>query len=89
MGVEKKGSLTNKLKEDLRNRDYESAAAHMIYKTSVKGLKKRNIYRVVHAWKDLKPAEQSKVRELCQDYFDSVYKQYKGLELAALDDIWK
>ena len=87
-GLEKPGSPTCKLKEDLKNRDYVSAAAHVIYKTPVKGLKKRNIYRVALAMKDLKPREQHKVREKCQKYYNNIHKQYTGTEQDSLTKAW-
>ncbi len=87
-GLEKPGSPTCNLKEDLKNRDYVSAAAHVIYKTPVKGLKKRNVYRVALAMKDLKPRQQRKVRERCQKYFNDIHKQYTGMEQDSLTKAW-
>ena len=88
-GLEKKGSPTRHLKEDLRNRDYVAAATHTIYKTPVKGLKKRNIYRVAHAMKDLTPAEQNKVRAMCSKYFNKTHNLYSGTEQDSLRKAWK
>ena len=87
-GLEKKGSPTCKLKEDLKNKDYVSAAAHTIYATPVKGLKKRNIYRVALAMRDLSPKEQEKVREKCEQYFNNTHKMYHGTEKDSLMKAW-
>lgn len=76
-GLEKEGSLTTHLKNDLAKRDYASAASHVIYKTEVKGLKKRNAYRFIIALKDLSPQDRIKAINLSQSYYNKVVEDYK------------
>ncbi len=87
-GLEKKGSPTRKLKEDLKKGDYVAAATHVIYKTPVKGLKKRNVYRVALAMKDLRPDEQEQVRQKCHNYYAKIHKMYTGSEQDSLTKAW-
>lgn len=68
---------TRKLREDLEQGDYVSAAKHVIYNTDNLGLKKRNVYRVITATRDLSPTE----REAVLKSLDSYYMETK-LELS-------
>ena len=58
--IEKTDSPTYLLKKDLEKKDYLSAALHTVYKTQNAGLKKRNMFRFLHAIKDLPKNEQRK-----------------------------
>lgn len=89
-GVTKEGSLTTKLKEDLKNKDYVSAAKHVIYKTPIRGLMKRNIYRVYIAVSDLSPEDRLKVLsdEEFLEYYQMVFKKFhdKPIEQKFMSD---
>lgn len=75
-GLEKEGSLTRNLKQDLAKHDYASAAAHVIYKTDLKGLQKRNIFRFFTAVKDLSVRDKLKAFNLTQRYYENVINAY-------------
>ncbi len=70
-------SDTTQLREDLANRDYVSAAKHVIYNTENLGLKKRNIYRVITATRDLTAQERSAVLQSMKQYYESVHDELK------------
>ena len=69
-------SPTYKVKADLKRKDYASAAAHLVYKTDNRGLKKRVLYRVIYATKDLPPAERKKALNLNSAYYNEVLKEF-------------
>ena len=69
-------SSTIKLKEDLKNKDYASAAAHVIYETKNLGLKKRNILRFTYAVADLSPEDKVKAKEMTNEYYQKVCQEY-------------
>ena len=77
-GLEKSPSPTNNLRNDLENKDYISAAKDLIYETDQKGLKKRNVYRVFTAVKDLSVQEKRLVLNSFEftKYFASLKLSY-------------
>lgn len=62
-------SETRKLKDDLANGDYISAAKHVIYNTKNLGLQKRNIYRVITAVRDLPHEQRAEVLNAIEPYY--------------------
>lgn len=80
-GLKKEGSPTTKLKQDLANGDYAAAAEHMVYATSVQGLKKRNVYRCIMAMNDLSQEDRNKAMKNLENYFQETLTLYKGTGL--------
>lgn len=80
---------TRKLKEDLRNEDYAAAAEHVIYKTPLKGLKKRNVYRAIGSLKDLTESEQNEALKRLEKYVLATTALYDGHERDTLSNAWK
>ena len=62
-------SETRKLKEDIQNGDYVSAAKHVIYNTDNLGLKKRNVYRIITAIRDLPLEAKTEVLNATEAYY--------------------
>jgi len=73
-------SPTIKLKKDLENQDYVSAAAHTIYETPILGLKERNIVRFVHAVKDLNPKNKQEAKKQVEEYYEHLQHEYTILK---------
>ena len=75
-GVEpftRKGSPTTRLKKNLEDEHYASAAANMVLKPTVKGLKKRNIYRSIMSMGDLSSKErEAAMKALRPDYIATI-----------------
>lgn len=69
-------SPTYKVKDDLKRKDYASAAAHLVYKTDNRGLKKRVLYRVIYATKNLSPADRKKSLNKNSVYYNEVLKEF-------------
>ncbi len=69
-------SPTYKVKDDLKKKDYASAAAHLVYKTDNRGLKKRVLYRVIYATKNLSPADRKKALNINSVYYKEVLKEF-------------
>lgn len=69
-------SPTYKVKDDLKRKDYASAAAHLVYKTDNRGLKKRVLYRVIYATKNLSPADRKKSLNINSVYYKKVLKEF-------------
>ena len=69
-------SPTYKVKDDLKRKDYASAAAHSVYKTDNRGLKKRVLYRVIYATKNLSPADRKKSLNKNSVYYNEVLKEF-------------
>ena len=77
-GVEpfiRKGSPTTLLKSDLERRDYAAAAAHTALKTGNRGLKKRNVYRVILSTENLNQKERNRTLVLAKStYVDALIR---------------
>lgn len=85
-------SPTYKVKDDLKRKDYASAAAHLVYKTDNRGLKKRVLYRVIYATKSLPPADRKKALNLSAAYYNEVLKDFdaqnKTAEVKYMQATW-
>lgn len=82
-------SETVKLKEDLANNDYVSAAKHVIYNTKNTGLMKRNVYRVIVATKDLSQSERLEVLNAIEPYYEKTKALLKRSESRILTNAWE
>jgi LysM repeat protein len=87
--VRKFETKTSHLKQDLKNKDYVSAAKDVVYNSGTTGLKRRNIYRIIMATRDLSPADRTKVMDGMQEYFNSVKNSCSLGERQILDKDWK
>ena len=76
-GVEREGSPSAKLKENLRDKDYVAAASNLIVKTGNRGLMKRNVYRVMTATRDLRSKKRKQVLEQAQGYYEQTLDYLK------------
>ena len=74
--TENSSSPTYQVKDDLKRKDYASAAAHLVYKTDNRGLKKRVLYRVIYATKNLAPADRKKSLNINSVYYNEVLKKF-------------
>lgn len=74
--TENSSSPTYQVKDDLKRKDYASAAAHLVYKTDNRGLKKRVLYRVIYATKNLTPADRKKSLNINSVYYNEVLKKF-------------
>ena len=82
-GFTREGSPTTKLQDDLKKRDYTSAASDLLFTTDSKGLKKRVLYRIIYSTRDLKPEQRKAVLDKQKDYYESVIKSFEGDNYAA------
>ncbi len=89
-GLERADSPCLNLKEDLKNKDYASAAANAIVDPTIRGLMKRNIYRVIMATRDLKPKKRAAALEKAQDYYEKTLSKFKkdSLTFNLLEEHW-
>lgn len=73
-------SPTAKIKEYLKNKDYVNVAKHVIYETPIDGLRKRNIYRLCMATKDL--SQEDRLKVLCDkevvEYCNTTIELFHG-----------
>ena len=72
------GSPTSNLKKNLEDKDYVSAASNTILATGVKGLKKRNIYRVIISTGSLSDKERKKVLRNIKSEYRKTLRLYKN-----------
>jgi GH24 family phage-related lysozyme (muramidase) len=80
-GVEpfdREGSPTRLIKKDLEKTDYASAAAHTVLKTANRGLKKRNVYRVIMSTEDLSKEQRNKALKLAHSHYINTLRQFSG-----------
>ena len=70
--TKQKETPTRNLYENIINRDYVAAAQNVCYSTKLKGLNKRNLYRVIVATQELSPEERLKVLESLDPYCKEV-----------------
>ena len=85
----KQDAPTGKLKQNLEKRDYVSAAVNTMLDTKVKGLQKRNIYRVIMSSTDLTPKEQKKVLRHIRRPYKKIAKQLRIGDKKYLDQAWE
>lgn len=83
------GSPTQNIKSDLERGDYISAAADTMLGNTIKGLRKRNVYRVIMATGDLSPKERKKALKKIKKEYKRVSKEYRGLDKTLIDRAWK
>lgn len=72
------GSPTRFIKKDLEKKDYASAAAHTVLKTASRGLKKRNVYRVIMSTEDLSQAQRNKALKIAKPHYIDALSQFSG-----------
>ena len=80
-GVEpftRKGSPTTLIKQDLEKRDYAAAAAHTVLKTGNRGLKKRNVYRVIMSTGDLSQKDRNKSLQIARPHYIEALSRFPG-----------
>lgn len=80
-GVEpftRSGSPTTHLKHDLETKNYVAAAAHTVLKTGNRGLKKRNVYRVIMSTTDLSQSDKNKSLAIARPYYMDALKRFPG-----------
>lgn len=73
----KEQTLTPQIKQCLENKDYAGCISKLIYETGLKGLHKRNYYRLISAMRDLSSEEQSKALKDIEPYYNKVCSLYK------------
>ena len=87
--TKQKETPTRNLYENIINRDYVAAAQNVCYSTKLKGLNKRNLYRVIVATQELSPEERLKVLESLDPYCKEVAETLsKGVKDPLLE-AWK
>lgn len=96
LGIEKfedclEQTLTPQIKTCLANGDYAGCISKLIYQTGLKGLKKRNYYRLISAMQDLSPTERTKAMKDIEYYYKEVANLYKDnqSELDYINRAWK
>lgn len=72
------GSPTTFIKRDLEAGDYAAAAAHTVLKTGNRGLKKRNVYRVILATDNLSETERIRSLNIAKPHFIDTLKKFPG-----------
>ncbi len=80
-GVEpfsRKGSPTTMIKGDLEKGDYAAAAAHTVLKTGNRGLKKRNVFRVILSTKNLSQPERDKTLSIARPHYIETLNKFPG-----------
>lgn len=77
-GLEREDSPCLELKENLKNEDYTSAAANVIVDPTIRGLMKRNIYRVMMSTRDLSKSERKVALEKAQAYYEKTIDKFKN-----------
>jgi GH24 family phage-related lysozyme (muramidase) len=85
----KRKTLTKNLKHDIEKQDYASAAKHVIYNTDSNGLKRRNVYRVIMATKDLSEEDRKQVLDATENYYKETKSAQKPLEKSEMTKAWK
>ncbi len=82
-GLNREDSPCLALKQNLKDKDYVSAAANVIVDPTVRGLMKRNTYRVMMATRDLKPKKRAKALEKAQNYYERTLDKFKNRKSVA------
>ena len=80
-GVEpftRQGSPTTYIKKDLEAGDYAAAAAHTVLKTGNRGLKKRNVYRVILATDNLSETERNRSLDIARPHYIDTLNKFPG-----------
>ena len=80
-GVEpftRSGSPTALIKRDLERGNYCAAAAHTALNTNNRGLKKRNIYRIIMSTTDLSQKDKNKTLSIAYPYYIDTLSKFPG-----------
>ncbi len=87
----KEQTLTPQIKQCLENKDYAGCVSKLIYETGLKGLHKRNYYRLISSMRDLSPEDRQKAMKDIEYYYNDVCKKYKKnrSELNYIKEAWK
>ena len=90
-GLEREDSPCLNLKENLNDKDYVSAAANAIVDPTIRGLMKRNVYRVIMATRDLRPKKRTKALSQAKDYYDNTLKKFDSdfVTYKLLEEHWE
>ena len=90
-GLEREDSPCLNLKENLNDKDYVSAAANAIVDPTIRGLMKRNVYRVIMATRDLRPKKRTKALSQAKDYYDNTLKKFDSASVTykLLEEHWE
>lgn len=82
---------TQKIKKNLEKGDYVSVAKNVIYETDNEGLKKRNVYRIILATRDLSETERNAVLDATEAYYQKVLTDLKKYpkDVKALEEAWQ
>lgn len=95
-GVEafsRKGSPTMMIKDDLTRGDYASAAAHTVLKTGNRGLKKRNVYRVIMSTENLNQQERDRALTIARPHYIETLSKFASKKdarhRAKMQQAWK
>ena len=72
------GSPTKLIKKDLEKKDYSAAAAHTVLKTANRGLKKRNVYRVIMSTEDLSQTQRNRTLKIAKPHYIDALSQFPG-----------
>ena len=72
------GSPTTLLKHDLETKNYVAAAAHTVLKTGNRGLKKRNVYRVIMSTTDLSQSDKNKSLAMAKPHYLDALRRFPG-----------
>ncbi len=87
----KEQTLTPQIKKCLENKDYAGCVSKLIYNTGLKGLHKRNYYRLISSMRDLTPEDRQKAMNDIEYYYNKVCKLYKRnrSELNHIKNAWE
>lgn len=72
------GSPTTLIKHDLETKNYVAAAAHTVLKTGNRGLKKRNVYRVIMSTTDLSQSDKNKSLAMAKPHYLETLRRFPG-----------
>lgn len=90
-GLQREDSPCLNLKNNLKNKDYASAAANAIVDPTIRGLMKRNVYRVIMATRDLKPKKRALALEKAREYYEKTLNKFAKDSLTSrlLEQHWQ
>ncbi len=96
LGIEKfedckEQTLTPQIKKCLENKDYAGCVSKLIYETGLKGLHKRNYYRLISSMRDLSAEGREQAMKDIEYYYNNVCKLYKRnrSELKHIQKAWE
>ena len=83
------GSPTTFIKSDLEKADYAAAAAHTVLRTGNRGLKKRNVYRVISSTENLSQQERNRALDIAKRHYLETLNHFgKGSYRANMQKAW-